>query len=143
MKTKLEILRLEGEKINESIDLLKTFYPTINPEILSERLSVISKLDWACIGIYADKKLVGLTGYWINTRLYCGKYLYIDHFIVDPQFRKHGIGEKLLRRVKEVAIEEVCNHVCLDTFISNSLAQKFWFKHGFSIVGFHFVNDLN
>jgi ribosomal protein S18 acetylase RimI-like enzyme len=143
MKTKLEIIRLEGDQINESIDLLKAFYPTINSETLSERLSVISKLNWACIGVYADKKLAGLTGYWINTRLYCGKYLYIDHFIVDPQFRKHGIGEKLLLRVKEIAIEEACNHVCLDTFISNSLAQKFWYKHGFNIVGFHFVNNLN
>jgi ribosomal protein S18 acetylase RimI-like enzyme len=82
---------------------------------------------------------VGLTGYWLNTRIYCGKYLYIDHFIIKPGNRSRGVGAQLLSYVRALADHYQCEQVCLDTFVSNSMAQSFWTRHGFSIVGFHYV----
>ena len=35
------------------------------------------------IAIYDINKLVAVSGYWINTKLYSGRYLEIDNFVVD------------------------------------------------------------
>ncbi len=90
---------------------------------MASRLGEIAELNWRCVGVFDQATLVGLSGYWINTRLYCGKYLYIDHFIIDEERRRSGIGALLLDHLKQLAKEEQCEHVCLDTFVSNSLAS--------------------
>ena len=40
---------------------------------------------------------IGLSGFWIGHKLYCGKYLEIDNFVVDPAHRSRGVGELLVR----------------------------------------------
>lgn len=135
----LEIRELLTEELPKTLPLLSSFYPQLSDEILSKRLSEISGLNWKCIGVFDHGKMIGLSGYWLNTRLYCGKYLYIDHFIVDGEYRCRGTGAKLLDYLKRLAKNSCCEHVCLDTFVTNSLAQSFWSRHGFNIVGFHYI----
>jgi len=135
----LMISELKNEELNITIPLLSKFYQNLDENLLKNRLDDVSKLNWKCLGLFSNDKLIGLSGYWINTRIYCGKYLYIDHFIIDDSCRCKGSGAKLLNHLKELAIANNCEQVCLDTFVSNSLAQSFWSKHGFKIVGFHYV----
>lgn len=133
------VIELINEKIDLAIPLLSKFYPDLDNNMLKIRLHDVSKLNWKCLGLFSDGKLIGLSGYWINTRIYCGKYLYIDHFIIDSNYRYEGLGEKLLNFLKKLAIANSCEQICLDTFVSNNLAQSFWSKHRFKIVGFHYV----
>lgn len=123
--------------------MLELFYPEVAIDTLRSRIDEISNLNWRCLGVFNEQgKLVALSGFWINTRLYCGKYLYVDHFIVNLQCRSQGIGTRLLECLKTIAHTHKCEQVCLDTFITNSSAQKFWFQQNFSIVGFHFTQSL-
>ena len=107
-----------------------------------KRIDAIYDLNWTCVGVFFEEKLVAISGYWINTRLYCGKYLYIDHFVVNEGLRSKGIGKQLLQYIRDIAKLEECDQVCLDTVIGNSSAQKFWFNDEFKIIGFHFVSTL-
>ncbi|MFU8926400.1 GNAT family N-acetyltransferase [Acinetobacter puyangensis] len=137
----LMISELKNEEMYLAITLLSKFYPNLDENLLKSRLDDVSRLNWKCLGLFSNDKLIGLSGYWINTRIYCGKYLYIDHFIIDDSYRCKGSGAKLLNYLKELAIANNCEQVCLDTFVSNSLAQSFWSRHGFKIVGFHYVGQ--
>lgn len=135
----LTIRELQYEEIHIIIPLLSKLYSSLDKKILKNRLNDISNSNWKCLGLFCNKKLIGLSGYWISTRIYCGKYLYIDHFIIDANYRYKGLGEKFLDHIKKLAIASNCEQVCLDTFLANNLAQSFWSKHGFKTIGFHYV----
>jgi len=121
------------------VPLLVQLYQDLPIETIKSRLDEIKHLNWSCFGVFYKDSLVGISGYWLNTRLYCGKYLYVDHFVVDDAFRQSGVGALLMQKIKEVAEQNQCGHICLDTFTGNSQAQKYWSKHKFNIVGFHYV----
>lgn len=136
---KLFLKKLEGSEIYKCLPLLRQLYPDLSTEVLTSRLEEIKYLNWACVGVFSGINLVGMSGYWINTRLYCGTYLYIDHFIVDAELRVRGVGTLLMQELKDIAVRNHCSHICLDTFTGNSQAQYFWAKNRFDIVGFHYV----
>jgi GNAT superfamily N-acetyltransferase len=136
-----QIRELAINELSRTLPLLSRLYTKVSNELLAARINEISQSNWRCLGVFDEDKLIGLSGYWLNTRLYCGKYLYVDHFIIDDDYRCFGIGTVLLAELKQLAIEHDCEQVCLDTFVTNSVAQKFWFRHGFNIVGFHFVAE--
>lgn len=135
----LTIRELQTDELHMTLALLSTFYPALDRETLLRRLEAIAVLNWRCVGAFEGADLVGLSGCWLNTRLYCGKYLYIDHFIVEGGRRCKGVGAQLLGYLKSLACDQGCEQVCLDTFVTNSLAQSFWSRHGFEIVGFHYA----
>lgn len=121
------------------LELLGEIYPRLEPQTLSGRLAVIATSGWRCAGGFLDGRLVALTGFWVQTRFYCGRYLYIDHFVVTRRLRSLGLGEQLLSHMHAVAVAEECEQTCLDTFISNEAAQRFWRRAGYTEVGLHFV----
>lgn len=135
----LTIRELRPDELHWTFALLSTFYPSLTKDVLLSRLEAITVLNWRCVGVFEGADLVGLSGYWLNTRIYCGKYLYIDHFIIEGGHRCRGVGAQLLDYLKTLARDQGCEQVCLDTFVTNSLAQSFWSRHGFGIVGFHYV----
>jgi ribosomal protein S18 acetylase RimI-like enzyme len=85
---------------------------------------------------------MGLAGFWIGTKLWCGKYLELDNVVVHADFRSKGIGSIMTKYLNQKAIDEDCNMIALDAYTTNFGAQKFYMNHGFVPKGFHFVKYL-
>ncbi|WP_207005346.1 GNAT family N-acetyltransferase [Trinickia mobilis] len=139
------MVELRHLQVNEEkllIPMLKKMYASVAEEDLASRYSVIANSAWRCVGAFCSGELIGMAGYWVNTRFYCGRYMYVDHFYIDQGFRREGLAPKFMQFLRDRAREDSCEQLCLDTFVSNQIAQKLWFKEGFSIVGFHFVHPL-
>lgn len=64
-------------------------------------------------------------------KMYCWNIVYVDILWVDEQYRKHGLGTKLLNEIEKIAIEEKCNLIHLDTF--DFQAKDFYIKQGYEI----------
>lgn len=94
------------------------------------------------IAIYEANQLVAVSGYWINTKLYTGKYLEIDNFIVDETFQSKGIGKLLIAELEKIAITNYAKAIVLDAFTTNFKAHKFYFNQGYVPKGFHFVKFI-
>jgi GNAT superfamily N-acetyltransferase len=122
--------------------LLGEIYPAVPPNLLAARLAVIQGSGWRCAGGFLDGALVALSGFWVQTRFYCGRYLYIDHFVVTGRRRSQRIGAQLLDFLHALAVVEGCEQTCLDTFITNEAAQRFWQREGYTAVGRHFVRPV-
>lgn len=60
-------------------------------------------------------------------------HLHIDFLWVDESLRGEGYGEELLQRIEEIAIENKCKLIQLDTF--SFQAPKFYQKYGYEVVG--------
>ena len=59
-------------------------------------------------------------------------WLYVDILWVDKNFRKSGIGSKLLKEAEKEAARRGCHHVHLDTM--SWQAPEFYKKHGYEAV---------
>ena len=85
---------------------------------------------------------IALAGFWINTKLYCGKYVELDNVIVAPGNQGRGVGKMLCRFVEEEALKQGCTTALLDAYVENAAAHKFYFREGYKIRGYHFLKHL-
>ena len=92
--------------------------------------------------VFIDDVLVGISGGWLTERLYSGKQLEVDHFVLDPDFRSHGIGSVLLSHIETWAKHNDCLTLELNAYVGNSRGHKFYFQKGYKILGFHFQKNL-
>ena len=60
-------------------------------------------------------------------------WLYVDILWVDENYRKKGIGSRLLSEAEKEARQRGCHHVHLDTM--SWQAPDFYKKHGYSVIG--------
>lgn len=142
----LRPLRLDAD-ISSLLSLLRVLYPSIEESLLLSRIRAIQHQGWSCNlaleRIASHDVVVGLAGYWVQTRICYGRYLYVDHFIVSDHARSRGVGAAMWDALETSARSAECERIVLDTFIANSVAQRFWMNRGCHIVGFHFGKHLS
>lgn len=63
-----------------------------------------------------------------------GGFGHIITIDVDPDFRKHGIGTKLLTAAQERLAREGCHTMYLETAVNNLAAIAFYKRHHYSVV---------
>jgi len=71
---------------------------------------------------------------------------YISNLAVYPEYRRRGIGKKLMTKAEEIAINSECSKICLDVSYENEKAMLFYKSLGFheSGKGKEFkINDKN
>jgi len=130
------------EQMLEQLDVIQFLYPEFTIEKYSNLLDQMLRNNYKQAAVFKEGKCLGLSGFWIGTKLWCGKYLELDNVIVNPKVRSKGIGKLLAEFLNNKALEENCNVMALDAYTNNFAAQKFYFNHGFVPKGFHFVKDL-
>jgi GNAT superfamily N-acetyltransferase len=129
----LKELTTKAEMLNQ-LPLIQQLYPDFTIQIYEDLLDEVIILE--------DNKSIGLSGFWVGTKLWCGKYLELDNVIVHPNHRSRGVGKLLTEYLNKKAVEMGCKVVALDAYTNNFPAHKFYYNHGFVPKGFHFVKFL-
>lgn len=78
----------------------------------------------------ADGRIVGYLGLWFMV-----DEAHIVAIATHPEYRRRGIGERLLARALELAREREARTVTLEVRVSNLPAQRLYEKYGFRRVG--------
>lgn len=125
------------------IEILKHLYPTFTIEKYQSYLEEMVPHNYKQLAIYENGVCVALTGFWTGVKLWCGKYIEIDNFIVDPNHRSKGLGKMLTDYIDAKAIELGCTMTVLDAYTGNFTAHRFYYNQGFVPKGFHFLKILN
>ncbi|GAA4128203.1 hypothetical protein GCM10022250_16730 [Flavobacterium chungbukense] len=99
--------------------------------------------NYTQIAVFEKEVCLGLTGCWSATKLWTGKYLEIDNFVVNPDYRSRGIGKLLTDYVEKKALDLNCSSIVLDAFTGNFGAHRFYYNQGYAPKGFHFVKILD
>ena len=140
MKT-IELITIQEMLLQ--IEIIKFLYPAITLEKYESFLNEMISHNYKQIAIFEHDICIGLTGYWIGTKLWSGKYIEIDNFIVHEDHRQKGVGKLLTDYITELAKKNDCSIVVLDAFTQNFKAHRFYYNQGFSPKGFHFVKTIN
>ena len=132
------------------IPLVALLNPGTSEKILLERLEVMMKHDYKCLGVYdtstslstGGEKLIGVCGLWTLMKLYNGKHLEPDNVIISPEYRGKGIGELLMVWIDKYALENNYEAIELNAYVENLKGVEFWKKTGYHIRGHHFQKIL-
>ncbi|MHC0444382.1 GNAT family N-acetyltransferase [Flavobacterium sp. 3-218] len=125
------------------IDTIRFLYPNLSEEKYESFLSEMVPHNYTQIAVFEEENCIGITGCWSATKLWTGKYLEIDNFVVHPEYRSKGIGKMLTDYVEKKAIELNCSSIVLDAFTGNFAAHRFYYNQGYAPRGFHFVKILD
>ena len=126
-----------------NIELMRFLYPTFTVEKYDAYLTEMIPHNYKQIAVFEQDVCVGISGLWSGTKLWSGKYMEIDNFIVHPDHRKKGVGKMMTDYVDAKAKETGCTMIVLDAFTENFTAHRFYYNHGYVPKGFHFLKIIN
>jgi GNAT superfamily N-acetyltransferase len=122
--------------------VLQDLYPSLTLSEYSSELDLMLPHNYGQVGVFEGDICLGLSGFWIGTKLWCGKYLELDNIVVSKTQRSQGIGKLMFDFLHKKALENDCTMLSLDSYTTNFKAHKFFYNEGFAPKGFHFINIL-
>jgi GNAT superfamily N-acetyltransferase len=133
---------IDKEEMLKNLPVLQDLYPSLTLSEYSSELDLMLPHNYGQVGVFEGDICLGLSGFWIGTKLWCGKYLELDNIVVSKTQRSQGIGKLLFDFLHKKALENDCTMLSLDSYTTNFNAHKFFYKEGFAPKGFHFINIL-
>ena len=131
------------EEMLEQLPILQELYPSLTLDAYrNDLIDMLPNNHYGQIAVFEGETCLGLTGYWIGTKLWCGKYLEIDNLIVSEKQRSTGVGKQMFDYLAAKATQENCTMMALDSYTSNFKAHKFFYNQSFAPKGFHFIRVL-
>ncbi|WP_262916175.1 GNAT family N-acetyltransferase [Flavobacterium algicola] len=125
------------------LEMLKHLYPAFTIDKYELYLKEMVPHNYKQLAVYEDDVCVGLTGFWTGFKLWAGKYIEIDNFVVDPKHRSKGIGKMMTDYIHNKALAADCTMITLDAYTNNFTAHRFYYNQGFEPKGFHFIKILD
>jgi GNAT superfamily N-acetyltransferase len=133
---------IDKEEMLKNLSVLQDLYPSLTLSEYSTELDLMLPHNYGQVGVFEGDICLGLSGFWIGTKLWCGKYLELDNIVVSKTLRSQGIGKLIFDFLHKKALENDCTMLSLDSYTTNFNAHKFFYKEGFAPKGFHFINIL-
>jgi GNAT superfamily N-acetyltransferase len=87
-------------------------------------------------------RVVAVAGYRISTNLFCGRHLYVDDLVTAETERSRGHGKALLAWLRQVAVENDCDVLHLDSGVQRKRAHQFYLREGLELSSYHFSERL-
>lgn len=124
-------------------EMILHLYETMSIEKYKNYLQEMVANNYKQLAIFENDICVAMTGFWTGTKLWTGKYIEIDNFIVHPDHRMKGLGKIMTDYLSEKAKDLGCTCIVLDAFTGNFKAHRFYYNQGYSPKGFHFIKTIN
>ena len=140
----MEIRELKTkEEMLSTYDILLEVYPNLTLKEYSNELDVMIPNNYYQVVVMDGNTIAGLTGVWIGSKLWCGKYMELDNVVVAEAYRRKGVGKMLFEFMEQQAKNEKCTMLALDSYTTNFKAHRFFYQQGYGPKGFHFINILD
>ena len=87
-------------------------------------------------------RVVAVAGFRIFTSLFMGKNLYVDDLVTGESGRSKGHGTAMIAWLRDMAVDQQCRFLHLDSGTQRHRAHKFYLNQGFNIASYHFSQEL-
>lgn len=124
------------------LPLIQQLNPNVGEERYAHLLDDMVAHGYRMLAVYEEAECIGLSGIWVATKLYSGRYLEMDNVVVAATHRSKGIGKLLCDEVEQLARREGCETIMLDAYLENEKAHAFYEREGFVRRGYHFLKKL-
>jgi GNAT superfamily N-acetyltransferase len=140
----VEIVELspEDERLKAVYPVMKELRPHLSEQSF-ERIYEQGHVDgYRIAGVFEGDECRACAGYRLMTNLVSGRNLYVDDLVTAEGWRSQGHGRLLNDYLVELAREQGCMSVQLDSATHRRDAHRFYFREGYTIYSFHFVRTL-
>lgn len=131
------------EQIQSCYNVMRQLRPHLEEKQFVEQVQRQLTQGYHLAYLEVDGAVRACAGFRILEFLAWGKVLYIDDLVTDSSIRKNGLGSVLLKWVLEQAKAEQCDQVHLDSGPQRHDAHRLYLNHGFTIIGYHFANEVS
>ncbi|MCR5748553.1 MAG: GNAT family N-acetyltransferase [Lachnospiraceae bacterium] len=129
------IRKAEKEDFKTVFELIKALwsYNEYNYDTtLNTYSEIIGSPDAFAFVVEENEEIIGFChGDYFPTLWMCGKTCYLSGIITREERRKTGIGTLMLDHVKDLAKEQNCKAIILDSGIPRKAAHEFYERYGF------------
>jgi ribosomal protein S18 acetylase RimI-like enzyme len=143
---KLMIRACERDDFQGILNLLKQLWPDLqmdNNAIKMVYNNARSSTNQKLIVGIMDNRIVGFCSLTIKNNLkQAGNLGNVDELVVDVKYRQRGIGKMLMDAITQVAMENSCNRIELDSSFHRHEAHKFYERIGFKCRAYLFTKEL-
>lgn len=130
------------EQMLPNWQLITQLNPSITQENYEQYLPEMIANNYYQVVAYDGETCVGVSGYWLSTKLYSGRYLEIDNFVVDKYHRNAEVGKQMMDWMETEARANQCETIMLDADVENFKVHRFYYRQGFIARGFHYLKFL-
>lgn len=142
MAFSIRVLTQKTEMLPQ-LTLIQQLSPGITEARYQTMLDDMLTHGYRMVSVWEDDLCVGVSGIWVTTKFYSGRYLEMDNVVVSATHRSKGIGKILNDFVELLAREEGCQMIMLDAYLENEKAHVFYERSGFVKRGYHFLKSLD
>ena len=136
-------LAVSDADIRRCAGVMQQLRPAIGEdEFLTRAKRQQAEEKWQLAYLEDGGEIVAVSGFRLLDCMATGKTLYVDDLVTREDRRSKGYGEKLLIWMEQLAREEGCAVLRLDSGTHRTGAHKFYFRMGMPIVSFHFMKKL-
>lgn len=122
--------------------LITQLQPELTLAQYQKNLKHMIEHKYRMVVLYELNEVVAVSGIWVASKLYCGKYIEMDNVVVDEKHRGKGLGKTLVDIVVQIGRDEGCLVAMLDAYLENKGAHVFYEREGFVKKGFHFIRKI-
>ena len=123
-------------------DLIRQLSPAVTEERYHYVLDDMLVHGYRMVAVFEAADCVGISGIWVATKIYSGRYLEMDNVVVADTHRSRGIGKLLTDFIEKLALAEDCETIMLDAYLENEKAHAFYEREGFTSRGYHFLKRI-
>ncbi len=131
------------QEMISQFEIITHLYTNISQEKYESYLQEMIPHNYKQLAVFENEVCVALTGFWTGIKLWSGKYIEIDNFIVHPDHRMKGLGKIMTDYIDQKAKDLGCTMIVLDAFTGNFKAHRFYYNQGYAPKGFHFVKIID
>lgn len=124
-----------------SFPIIRQLIPQLDMQTYARRVFVARATGYRMFMAEIGEQVVGVIGIVPNHNIHDGFVTYIEHVVVDKKFRGKGYGNLLIQFAEQMALEEGCNLIQLDTDEGTGVDQLY-LKNGYQRTGNYFEKDL-
>lgn len=100
---------------------MQELYPKLTADYYREMLGKMLPHSYGRAAVFDGEKCVGISGYWLGTKLWCGAYLELDNVIVIKSAQGTGAGKMLSQHLDAKAAELGCHIMTLNNSINENI----------------------
>jgi GNAT superfamily N-acetyltransferase len=130
-------------EISSCYDVLAELRPHLVQSSFVEMVRGMQEQGYQLVYVEEAGTVLAVAGFRISTSLFMGKNLYVDDLVTGAEFRSRGHGKALIDWLRDLAIENECTHLHLDSGTQRHRAHRFYLREGMDIASFHFSEKLD